>query len=132
MALTTGDRQQIFTRLAPVIGEQEAETLLDQFPATTDTELVTFGRLAETDHRIDLVELRLDAKIDGVESRLDAKIDGVESRLDAKIEILRRDMQTGFERLEKIINAKLRTQTILMFTTIVAVLGLAARTNLFG
>jgi hypothetical protein len=26
----------------------------------------------------------------------------------------------------------MRTQTILMFTTIVAVLGLAARTNLFG
>jgi glycosyltransferase A (GT-A) superfamily protein (DUF2064 family) len=128
VSLTTGDRQKISTRLAPAIGEQEAEMLLDQFPSNADAELVTVGRLAETDHRIDM----LDAKIDMVEMRLDAKIDMVEARLDAKIELLRRDMKTGFERLEKIINARMRTQTILMFTTIVAVLGIAARTNIFG
>jgi hypothetical protein len=121
VALATRDRQQLYTRLAPVIGEQEAETLLDQFPSTADTELVTVSRLAETDHRIDMVELRLDAKIDGVETRLDAKI-----------EILRGDMRTGFAHLEKTFQKALRTQTILMFTTIVAVLGLVSRTNLFG
>lgn len=136
MALTTGDRQQIFTRLAPVIGEQEAETLLDQFPATTDTETVTVADLraaeARLDHRIDMVERRLDAKIDGVEARLDAKIDGVETRLDAKIEILRRDMATGFEHLEKTLFKQVHVQTLLMISTIVAVLGIAARTNLFG
>lgn len=110
MALATRDRQQIYTRLAPVIGEEEAGTLLDQSPATADTELATVA----------------DVKA------LDAKIDMVELRLDTKIELLRKDMEKGFERIEKLINAKLRTQTILMFTTIVAVLGLAARTNLFG
>jgi hypothetical protein len=114
VALTTRDRQQIDTRLAPVIGEEEAETLLDQFPSTADAELVT------------VADLR------AVEARLDHKIDMVELRLDTKIELLRKDMEKGFERLEKIINARMRTQTILMFTTIVAVLGLAARTNLFG
>lgn len=124
MALTTGDRQQIFTRLAPVIGEQEAEMLLDQFPSA-DTEPVTVADLRA-------VEARLDHRIDMVELRLDAKIDGVELRLDAKIEILRRDMGAGFERLEKVLHKQLRTQTLLMITTIIAVLGLAARTNLFG
>jgi hypothetical protein len=114
VSLSTRDRQQIHTRLAPVIGEQEAETLLDQFPSTADTQLVTVARLAETDHRIDMVELRLDAKIDGVETRLEAKID------------------TLVERLEKVIYKQMRIQTLLMISTIVAVLGLAARTNIFG
>ncbi len=125
MVLSTKDRQQIFTRLAPVLGEEEAETLLDQFPSTIDAEIVTAADLrgdgARLDHRIDLVELRLDAKIDGVETRLDAKI-----------EILRRDMEARFERLEKIIYKQMRTQTLLMITTIIAVLGIAARTNMFG
>lgn len=128
MALTTSDRQQIYTRLAPVIGEQEAEMLLDQFPSSADAELVTVARLAETDHRIAM----LDAKIDMVELRLDARIEGVETRLDAKIEVLHTEMGTGFERLEKSLYRQMRTQTILMITTIVAVLGLAARTNIFG
>lgn len=150
MALSTGDRRQIYTRLAPVIGEQEAETLLDQFP-TADTEPITLADLraveARLDHRIDLVEARLEARIDAVEQRLEAKIDAVEQRLDAKIDVLdakvgakidaveqrlEAKMAIGFERLEKVVHRQLRTQTILMITTIVAVLGLAARTNLFG
>ena len=109
MALATRDRQQIYTRLAPVIGEEEAGTLLDQFPSTADTELVTVARLAETERRIDL----LDAKIDMVELRLNAKID------------------QAVERLEKLIHQQMRNQTILMITTIIAVLGLA-ETNIFG
>jgi len=140
VVLSTKDRQQIFTRLAPVLGEQEAETLLDQFPATTDAEPVTVAGLraveARLDHRIDMVELRLDAKIEGVETRLDAKIEGVETRLDAKmdqVEVrLSSKIDTGLERLEKVLYKQMRTQTLLMITTIVAVLGIAARTNIFG
>lgn len=68
MALSTRDRQQLYTRLAPVIGEQEAETLLDQFPSRADAELVTMADLkaaeARLDHRIDLLEARLEAKIE--------------------------------------------------------------------
>jgi hypothetical protein len=119
--LSTRDRQQLSTRLAPAIGEQEAETLLDQFPSTTDADLATIADLkaevARLDHRIDL---------------LDAKLDLVEARLDGKIDVLRADMNAGFERIEKVINAKMRTQMIWMITTIVAVLGLVARTNIFG
>lgn len=144
MALTTGDRQHLYTRLAPVIGDQEAEPLLDQFPASTDAQLSTVADLraveARLDHRIDLVEARLTAKIDGVEQRLDAKIDAVEQRLEAKIDAVEQGLEArlgakieiGLERLEKTMHKALRTQTILMLTTIVAVLGLAARTNIFG
>ncbi len=118
MALTTRDRTQIHTKLAPVIGEKEAETLLDQFPSSTDTELATLADLkaveARLDHRIDLVEARLDAKIDRVEERLTARID------------------LGLERLEKAMHKALRQQTMWMIATIVTVLALAARTNLFG
>ncbi|HEX7134501.1 MAG TPA: hypothetical protein VF228_18145 [Iamia sp.] len=103
MALATRERQQIYTRLAPVIGEEEAGTLLDQFPSTADTELATVADL----------------------KALDAKIDMVEARLIGK-------MEAGFERLEKLIYQQMRRQTILMFTMVVAVVGLAARTNIFG
>lgn len=83
-------------------------------PSTTDAELATVADLK--------------AEV----ARLDAKIDLIEARLDGKIDVLRADMNAGFERLEKVIAAKMRTQTIWMITTIVAVLGLAARTNIFG
>lgn len=114
MALTTRDRQQIYTRLAPVIGEEEAETLLDQFPSTADTRFATIADLqaveARLDHRIDL----LDAKIDLVEARLSARFDVLEKSFEATL------------------HKALRRQTIWMIATIVTVLGLAARTNIFG
>lgn len=103
MALTTRDRQHLYTRLAPVIGEEEAETLLDQFPSSTDARFATI-----------------------------ADLQAVEARLDHRIDLLDAKMEAGFERLEKLIDKQMRTQTILMITTIIAVLGLAARTNIFG
>jgi hypothetical protein len=107
VALRPGERQKIYTRLAPVIGEEEAETLLDQFPSTSDAQPVTAADLraveARLDHRIDMFGLRLEAKIDN-----------------------------AGERLEKTLHKALRTQTIWMITMLVAVLGLAARTNIFG
>ena len=114
MSLSTGGRQQLYTRLAPVIGEQEAETLLDQFPSTNDAQLATVADLkaevARLDHRIDLLE----------------------TRVDAGFEVMRGDMAARFERMEKTMHRALRTQLIWMMATIVTVLGLAARTNILG
>jgi hypothetical protein len=94
--LSTRDRQQLYTRLAPTIGEQEAEILLDQFPSRADAEYVTVADLkaevARLDHRIDLLE----------------------------------------QRVEAIIQKAMRRQLIWLIATMVTVLQLAARTNLFG
>ena len=98
--------------------QQEAETLLDQFPSTNDTELATLADLkaveARLDHRIDLLDIRLTAKIETGLAELNAKIDLVE------------------QRFEKTLHKALRAQTMWMIATIITVLGLAARTNLFG
>jgi hypothetical protein len=68
VALSTKDRTQIYTRLAPMIGEKEAETLLDQFPSRAGAELVTMADLkaveARLDHRMDLLEQRVAATIE--------------------------------------------------------------------
>ena len=70
MSLSTRDRQQIYTRLAPVIGEQEAETLLDQFPSTADTELATVADVNLVRADVDLVR----AELATVEARLGGEI----------------------------------------------------------
>jgi hypothetical protein len=94
--LTTRDRTQIYTRLAPMIGEKEAETLLDQFPSTADAEYATV------------------ADLKAVEARLDHRIDLLEERFTATLE------------------KALRRQTIWIIVTMIALLQLVARTNLFG
>jgi len=96
MALATRDRTQIYTRLAPVIGEKEAETLLDQFPARADAEYVTV------------------ADLKAVEARLDHRIDLLEKSVEAMIQ------------------KAMRRQMAWTIVTMIALLTLAARTNVFG
>lgn len=46
MALTTQQRTTLYQAISPVIGDEEAGLLLDQFPASEGAELVTNDHLS--------------------------------------------------------------------------------------
>ncbi len=63
MALTTRQRSRLYTAIAAAIGTEEAELLLDQFPAREGDELITRDYLAAV-----IAEVRAD--IARMENRL--------------------------------------------------------------
>lgn len=78
----------------------------DQFPASTGSDPVI-------------------ARLDQFEWRCNARLERFERTLEAKIEQVRSDVLTEMHRA-------LRQQTILMLTTIIAVVGFVASTSAFG
>lgn len=64
MALTTKHRTTIYQRLSPLIGEEEAGALIDEFPAAEHDELVTKQFL-----RAEMAELRSELRGEMAELR---------------------------------------------------------------
>lgn len=60
MPLTQKHRSSIYRNLSPLLGEEEAEALLSEFPAREVDELVTRGDLlaSSADLRAEVAELR--------------------------------------------------------------------------
>lgn len=77
MALSQKHRGTIFQRLAPVIGEEEAEALLRQFPSRDLDEPVTkeFVRAEVADVRAEMADLRTEMHQLGI--RLFVSLTGV-------------------------------------------------------
>jgi hypothetical protein len=97
VALTTRHRSSIFQSLTPIIGEEEAEALLSQFPARDLDEPVTKEFV-----RAEISEVR------------------------AEIAALRGEMQSEIARLEARINDRFREQTMWMAGAMTIGMGLAA------
>lgn len=58
MAIDASQRSSLYRKLAPLIGEEDANVMLSQFPAAETDELVTKqylrAELAELEHRLTL------------------------------------------------------------------------------
>jgi hypothetical protein len=97
VVLTTRHRSSIFQSLTPIIGEEEAEALLSQFPARDLDEPVTKEFV-----RAEISEVR------------------------AEIAGLRGEMHSEIARLEARINDRFREQTMWMAGAMTIGMGLAA------
>ncbi len=108
MALSTRHRSSIFQTLSPILGEEEAEAMLSQFPARDLDEPVTkeFVR----------------AEIADVRGTLHAEIAGVR----AEVQALRGELYTEIAQLEARINDRFREQTMWMAGAMTVGMGLAA------
>ena len=144
MALSTRHRSSIFQTLSPILGEEEAEAMLSQFPARDLDEPVTkeFVRaeLADTraELRAELADTRaeLRAEIADTRAELRAEIADVRSEIaDLRTEVsdLRGEVRSeiGLVRaeiaqLEARINDRFREQTMWMAGTMAVGMGLAA------
>jgi hypothetical protein len=82
VAMLERHRSSIYRTLVPILGEEETEAMLSQFPASEGAELVTKEHLrAElADLRTEMAELRTDLKTDMAELRTDLKTDMAELR----------------------------------------------------
>ncbi|MCX7621282.1 MAG: CCDC90 family protein [Acidimicrobiales bacterium] len=112
MALDARTRSSIFEKLRPILGDEDANALMSEFPASELDELVTRQYL-----RAEMAELRaevqagfaeLRAEIAGVRQELRDEIAGVRLDLDSKIVQLRVDMIEGFRQQSE----RLRQQTV--------------------
>jgi hypothetical protein len=104
MALSQKHRSNLYRDLAPIVGEEEAEALLSQFPSRDLDEPVTkeFVRAEISDVR---------AEIGGLRAEMHSEIGG-----------LRAEMHRGFAD----INEKFRQQTIWIASATVVAVGIAA------
>lgn len=108
MALSTKHRSHIYERLAPMLGEEEADALLSQFPARDVDEPVTQAFV-----HAEIADLRGDLRSEIAELR---------TELRTEIAGVRTDMAS----LEGRITERLRQQTIWMSGAMAVGMGLAA------
>ncbi len=122
MALSTRHRSSIFQALSPIIGEEEAEAMLSQFPARDLDEPVTkeFVRAEIADVRAEIADLRgeLHIEIAGVR----AEIADLRGELHSEIAGVRAEIA----HLEARINDRFREQTMWMAGAMTVGMGLAA------
>jgi hypothetical protein len=144
VALSQKHRSSIYQSLAPILGEEEVEDLLSQFPARELDEPVTkeFVRAEISGVRAELADFReqlrgemadmrvdLEGKIAGVRTEvaglradLSSDIAGLRADHDGEIGSLRADMHA----LEARINERLRQQTVWIAGAMAVGMGLAA------
>jgi hypothetical protein len=111
MALDARNRSSTYTKLVPLLGEDDANALMSQFPASDDDELVTRDHLrAEmAEHRTvtnaefslvrgEIGELRTEmvAEFATVRSEMHAGFATVRSEMHAGFATVRSEMHTGF------------------------------------
>lgn len=115
MALSTRHRSSIFQTLSPILGEEEAEAMLSQFPARDLDEPVTkeFVRAELADTRAELRSEIADVRTEVGELR---------GELRSEIGLVRAEIA----QLEARINDRFREQTMWMAGTMTVGMGLAA------
>lgn len=101
MALSAKHRSAIYQELSPVLGEEEAEALLSQFPSRELDEPVT-------------------------KEFVRAEIGDVRSELRTEIAELRTELRTGIAGLRVELHERLREQTTWMAGALVTGMGVAA------
>ena len=133
MALSTRHRSSIFQTLSPILGEEEAEAMLSQFPARDLDEPVTkeFVRaeLADTraERRAEIADVR--AEVGGLRAELRAEIADVRAEVGELRGELRSEIgqvRAEIAQLEARINDRFREQTMWMAGTMAVGMGLAA------
>ena len=123
MALTQKHRSSIYQSLTPLLGEEEAEAMLAQFPATEADQPLTRDHLhAELiGIRSEMAELghRLDARIDELDHRLSTQIAELDHRLTAEIAAVEARLTVA---LHEALHEAVRTIMVTMISSLVAIL----------
>ena len=115
MALDARHRSSIYTKLVPLIGEDDANALMSEFPSVEADELVTkqFLRAELAELRRDmasgLASLRgdldgglaglrgeMDSGFAGLRGDMDSRLAGLRGDMDSRLAGLRGDMDSGF------------------------------------
>jgi hypothetical protein len=133
VALNTRHRSSIFQALSPIIGEEEADAMLSQFPARDLDEPVTkeFVRAEIGDVRAEIAGLRgelhteigdVRAEIADLRGELHTEITTVRAELHTEIAGVRAEIA----HLEARINDRFREQTMWMAGAMTVGMGLAA------
>jgi hypothetical protein len=119
-------RMQLRTRLEELVGVSGAEILMDRPPGGW-SDLVTNHtldlRFAAWEERFAASEQRFDHKLDALEARVDRKFDAVLAEMragfaaiDLKVDLMRAEFDARMDR-------RFRSQTLVMFSTFVALSG---------
>ena len=95
MALDAAHRSSIYQKLVPILGSDDANALMTEFPGTEQDELVTKGFL-----RAELAQLRLEVhtEISDLRDELHSEISGLRDELHTEVGGLRAEMIDGFRR----------------------------------
>lgn len=118
MALSQRHRQSIYVKLAPTIGEEEADALLSQFPSIESEEPVTVHRLDASiaGVRADFADLRADFA--------DLKADFAEVKADfAEVRTEIAEVRTDVAHMEASLVERMRQQAIWTLGAMVSGLG---------
>lgn len=115
MALSQKHRSSLYQHLAPLVGEEEAEALLSQFPSRDLDEPVTkeFVRAEMSEVRAEIAEVR--AEIAELRGDVGGAIAGLRADLSGEIAGLRAEMHDRF-----------RQQTVWIASAMAIGMGLAA------
>jgi hypothetical protein len=126
VALSTRHRSSIFQSLSPLIGEEETEAMLSQFPARDLDEPVTkeFVRAEIADVRAEMADVR--AEIEALRGELHTEVGTLRGELHTEVGTLRGELHTGIAQLEARINDRFREQTMWMAGAMTVGMGLAA------
>lgn len=115
MPLTQKHRSSIYRSLSPLLGEEEAEALLNEFPAREVDELVTRGHL-----RAELAGVR--AELADVRGELRSEFADVRGEFRSEFAVVR----TEIAELRAEMHALIRQQTVWFSGAMVAGLSLSA------
>jgi uncharacterized protein involved in exopolysaccharide biosynthesis len=148
VALSEKHRSSIYLTLAPMLGEEEAEALLSQFPARELDEPVTkeFVRAEIAGVRAEIAGVRtemaemkaelsgdiaglrteLSGDIAGLRTELEGSIAGLRTELEGSIAGLRTELEGSIAGLRTELYDRLRQQTMWMAGALVAGMGVAS------
>lgn len=123
MAISQRHRSSIYTRLEPILGEEEAEALLAQFPARELDEPVS----REFVHgEIERLRADMNEGFGAARAELASEVGSLRAEMAREIGSLRSEMNEQVGSLRAEMNDKFRAQTVWFSGTMLAGLGLAA------
>ena len=120
MALSATHRSSLHRSLAPLVGEQEAEALLDQFPARSDDDPASEGFVREQigisqaalRHEIGVLRAEMHHEIGTLRSEMHQEIGKLRAEMHHEIGTLRSEMHQLIGDLRAEMHSMFRRQTI--------------------
>ena len=120
MPLTNKHRSSIYRRLVPVLGDEETEALLSQFPARDDDEPISreFLRAEVADLRTELhtemagLRTELHDKVTDLRTELHTEMTGLRTELHDGLGAFRTEFHDGVSALDSKLEKQMHEQTV--------------------
>ncbi len=134
MALSQRHRSTIYTRLEPLLGEEETEALLAQFPAREIDEPVTRefvhaeieGLRSEMNERFGTLHAGMNDRFGTLHAEMNDRFGTLHAEMNERFGTLHAEMNERFGTLRAEMHDHLRSQTVWFAGSMMAGLGLAA------